>query len=214
MPAAFFAQVRRAADHQHEHGGQQIRDRAQPTNHQVIAEAQVLDDRWQPEVDRVHAALDAEVDQAERPDRRVLEHRQQRISGGFRLVGQVFSVVGFQHRTLERGQPFGIGVAVAEQEVSQCAQHNSRHALQQEHPLPTGQTALPGREVIENPARERAAEQARHRDRRHEQRHDAATAEGREPLREVQHHAWEEPGFGGASEQAQGVELGRCGDEQ
>ncbi|MCY1358335.1 hypothetical protein D9M69_448660 [compost metagenome] len=86
--------------------------------------------------------------------------------------------------------------------------------MQQEHPLPAGETALAGGEVVENPPGERAAEQARHRDRRHEQGHDAATAEGREPLREVQHHAREEPGFGRAGEQAQGIELGRRGDEQ
>ncbi|MNC19685.1 hypothetical protein D3C75_676220 [compost metagenome] len=214
MPATFFAQVRRTAHDQHEHRSQQVGNRTEPADYQVIAKAQVLDDRWQPEVDRVDAALDAEVDQAEGPDRRVLEHRQQRISGGFRFAGQVFSMVGFQHRTLERSQPFRIGVTVTEQEISQRTEDHRRNALQQEHPLPAGETALARGEVVENPAGEGAAEQAGYRDRRHEQRHDAATAEGREPLREIQHHARKEPGFGGTGKQAQGIELGRRGDEQ
>jgi hypothetical protein len=85
--------------------------------------------------------------------------------------------------------------------------------LQQEHPLPTGQPALTRSKVAEDPAREWPADQAGNRNGRHEQRHDPATTERREPLREVQHNAGEEPGFGGTGEQAQGIELGRCGDK-
>ena len=122
-------------------------------------------------------------------------------------------MVGFQYCALVGAQPFGIGEAVAQQENRQATEQHGRNPLQQEHPLPACQAALACREMAENPSGKRPAEQAGHRNGRHEQRHDATTAEGREPLREVQHHAGEEARFGGAGEQAQAVELGRRGDE-
>ena len=214
MPAALLAQVGGAAHQQHEHRRQQIRDRAEPANHQVVAEAHVLDDRRQPEVDRIHATLDAEVDQTECPDRRVLEHFGQGVAGGFRLVCQVCGLVRFQYRTLVGFEPLGVGEAVTEQEVGEGAEDHGRDALQQEHPLPARQATLACGKVIENPAGKRAAEQTGHRYRRHEQCHDSPTAEGREPLRKVQHHAGEEARFSGTGEQAQGVEMRGRGHKQ
>lgn len=214
VPAALFAQVGGAAHHQHEHRRQQIGDCTQPADHQVIAEPHVLDDRRQPEVDGVHPTLDAEVDQAERPDRRVLEHFQQRISGGLGLVGQVGGLVGLEDCALMGGQPFGVGEAVAEQEVGEGAEDDRWNTLQQEHPLPAREATLARREVVEDPAGEWAAEQAGHRDCRHEQGHDPPTAEGREPLREVQHYAREKARFSGTGKQAQGVEVRRRGHKQ
>ncbi|MNN16282.1 hypothetical protein D3C81_1294160 [compost metagenome] len=214
MPAALVAQVRRAPDQQHEHPGQQVGDRAQPADQQGIVEAQVLDDRRQPEVDRVNPALDTEVDETEGPDQRVGEHRQYAVAGGRRFAGGIGLEVGLDHLPFSRAQPLGFGVAVTEQENCQKAEQYGGQALDQEHPLPAGQAMLAGGEVIENPARERPAEQAGHRDRRHEQGHDPPAPGRREPARKVQHDAGEEARFGGAGEQAQHVELHGRGDEQ
>ena len=111
-------------------------------------------------------------------------------------------------------EPLGVGKAVTEQEVGEGAEDYGRDALQQEHPLPARQATLAGGEVIENPAGKRAAEQAGHRNGRHEQRHDSPAAEGRKPLRKVQHHPWKEAGFSGTGKQAQRVEMRGRGHEQ
>ncbi len=111
-------------------------------------------------------------------------------------------------------EPLGVGETVTEQEIGEGAEDHGRDALQQEHPLPARQATLACGKVIENPAGKRAAEQTGHRDRRHEQCHDSPTAEGREPLRKVQHHTGEEAGFSGTGEQAQGVEMRGCGHKQ
>ena len=61
---------------------------------------------------------------------------------------------------------------------------------------------------------DRAADDRRHRDRHHEPRDDARAVLRREPRRQVERHAREEAGFGGAEQQPQHVEAVRTDRER
>ncbi len=214
MPATFAAAVGRTAHQHHEHRRGQVRDGAHQTDADRVGDAAALDDRRQPEVDRIHPALDAEIHRAQQPHRRVTQHRAQRSGRTGRLAGFVLGQHACQGLFFLRVEPAGLLHAVAEQEPHPDAQHHGRQALQQEHPLPAGQAALPGREVTQDPAGQRPAQYPGDRDRRHEDGHDPAMPGTREPARQVQHDAGEEARLGRTGEQAQGVEAGRGAHEQ
>ena len=114
VPAALVAQVCRAAAEDHEHTRQQIRNGAEPADQQRVVEAHALDDRRQPEVDRVHAALDAEVDEAEGPDQRVGQHGQHAITTGGGFAGGVGLEVGLDQLAFGWAQPRGFLVTITE----------------------------------------------------------------------------------------------------
>ncbi|RMT42420.1 hypothetical protein ALP48_05438 [Pseudomonas syringae pv. solidagae] len=214
MPAALIAQVGGAADQQHEHACHQVRHGADPADHECIAETEVLDDRRQPEIDRVDAALNAEVDKAQDPYERHAQHGSHRAFAVHRTAQFIVGDIGLDPLTLSGRQPVGILDLVAQQNEGQHTQRHRRHALNQEHPLPAGHAALARSEMIENPSGKRAAQQAGDRDGRHEQCHDPPATLIRIPAREVQHDAGEETGLCHTGQKAQHVELDQRGDEQ
>ncbi|ETC83181.1 hypothetical protein XHC_4418 [Xanthomonas hortorum pv. carotae str. M081] len=213
MPATLATTVGRAAHQHHEHRCGQIRDGTHQADPGRVGDAAALDDRGQPEVDRIHPALDAEVHRAQHPHRRVAQHRAQRAGGAGRLAGFVVCQRAGQCLFLLRIQPGRLLHAIAEQEPYPDAQQHRGQALQQKHPLPAGKAALPGRKVAEDPARQRPAQHPGDRDGRHEDGHDPAMLGAREPARQVQHDAGEETGLGSAGEQAQRVKTGRGAHE-
>jgi hypothetical protein len=68
-------------------------------------------------------------------------------------------------------------------------------------------------EAVQDPAGERTAEDARHRNRCEKDRCDAASPVRRIPIGQVQQHARDKSGFGEAEQKAQGVEHHRRGHE-
>ena len=78
-----------------------------------------------------------------------------------------------------------------------------RDALDQEQPLPAAQAEL---RMVEQQARHGPADHARDRGGRHEERDGARPVLRREPVRQVQDDAGEEPRLAGAEQEAQRVE--------
>nr|GEU28571.1 hypothetical protein [Tanacetum cinerariifolium] len=216
VPAALAVLVGRTAGPHHEHGRKQVGHGAEPAHRLRTLVTERLDDRRQPEVNRIHAHLDAEVNHAQHPYAAVAQHGAQRLHHGAGGLALLFIVV---QRALHggfffRAQPPGLGNAVVQVKEHCRAQQHGRNALQQEQPLPAGHAALPGRKVRQHPARQRTADQARDRDCRHEQRHHLAALLRREPVGKIQHHAREEARFGHAREKAQHVERRGRGHHQ
>ena len=84
--------------------------------------------------------------------------------------------------------------------------------FQQEDPLPAAQ---PEQSVhVENPARDRRADQAGDRDRHHEDADDDRAIMRRVPVGDVEDHAGKEPGLGGAEQEAQHQERDRPADQR
>jgi hypothetical protein len=102
--------------------------------------------------------------------------------------------------------------AVVEVAPHHQAQRHGRQALQQEEPLPAG-PAVHAAHALQDPARDRAAQDARERNRREEQRGRLAAPRGRVPVGEVQDDAGEEARLGRAQQEADHVERHRRAHE-
>jgi hypothetical protein len=83
-----------------------------------------------------------------------------------------------------------------------------RNPFDHEQPLPVGQ-AIHTVHCAHDEAGQRAAHHAGYCERRHEQAIDARATRGREPVRQVQHHAREEARLEDAEHEAQRIELHR-----
>ena len=110
-----------------------------------------------------------------------------------------------------RGQPARFGRTVGEHERHGDAERDGRQSLEQEQPLPAGETE-PAVERQER-AGQRRANHARQRRCGHEQGHRARPLGSREPLRQVEEKTGEESGLGRPEDEPQRVEAPRAADE-
>jgi hypothetical protein len=109
---------------------------------------------------------------------------------------------------LAGGEPLRVLHAVVQVAPHHQAQRHGRQALQQKEPLPAG-PAVHAAHALQDPARERAAQDARERNRREKQRGRLAAPRGRVPVGEVQDDAGEEARLGRAQQEADHVERHR-----
>ena len=115
--------------------------------------------------------------------------------GGFSALIRI--QLGHQDGLLLGGQPLRLLGPVSQDKGHGAAEEEGGNPLENEEPLPVPR-AVPALRYVENPAGERAANDARHRDGGHEQRDDAGAMLTRVPVGEVEDDAGKETGLGDA----------------
>jgi hypothetical protein len=126
-----------------------------------------------------------------------------------RLDGVLGAEIGLHRRLLLRGEPLGVSGLAGQQRQHEDADQHSGNSFEQEHPLPAVKVAdLVQR--LQRPTRQRATDDAAHRDRGEEERGRAGPAGVGVPVRQVEDDAREEPGLGHTEQEPEQVELPRA----
>ena len=126
-----------------------------------------------------------------------------------RLVALRFLCDVFRHdRGFLGAQPRRAGGLVAQHADDRVAQQDRRNGLQQKQPLPCAQAADTGKRR-QDPSRQRAADHARQRYGRQQQRDHLAASRRREPAGQEVKHAGNEASLGHAEQETQDIELRR-----
>ncbi|MND88853.1 hypothetical protein D3C80_808890 [compost metagenome] len=207
--APLASSIGQPSDHHHADGAADVRDGRQQADHHRTLGTCAADQLRRPEIQAVGRHLNQEIDQPQSQEARNPQRGEQRTTA---LVRLMLSDTAGQQSLLRRRQPMGVFDAVLEQGQHQQTEADTRHATEQEQPVPATHLQHTVK-VLQHKARERRAHQAGERRRQEQHRGDAPAIVLREPQGQVIQHARSETRLHRADHEAQHVELPFAVDE-